>query len=235
MSFVRTLATLAAGFATAKGVEQYRKMGGMAGLQEKLKSSEQLDQMTAQVGQMMEKMGVKDGQAKLEETLRRMGDTGVKASEAATAGMGSLIAAMSGAAAAGTEQVGDMIDAMTGTGAATATMEENAKLMIRAMIQAAKADGEIDADERARILGHLGDITDDERAFVEEQMAAPVDPVALANDTSEAMRAQVYATAAMAVRVDNPAEAAYLDSLAKALGLDDTTLTRIRDQMGLAS
>ncbi|SIO56598.1 Uncharacterized membrane protein YebE, DUF533 family [Rhodovulum sp. ES.010] len=234
MSFVRTLATLAAGFAAAKGVDQYRKMGGMAGLQEKLRSNEQLGQMTAQVGEMMERMGVKDGQARLEETLKRMGEGSRKAGETATAGFGSLMTAISGAAAAGTHQATQMLDAITGTTAATATTEENAKLMIRAMIQAAKADGEIDAEERARIFDHLGDVSDAERAFVEAQMDAPVDPVGLAEDTSEAMRAQVYAAAATTVRLDNPAETAFLQNLATALGLEAETVARIRSGMGLS-
>ena len=33
MSFMRTLATVAVGFAAAKGVQKYTQMGGMAGMQ----------------------------------------------------------------------------------------------------------------------------------------------------------------------------------------------------------
>ena len=58
MSFVRTLATLAAGFAAAKGVEQYKKMGGMAGLKETLGNQDALSGMTDQVDQMMAKIGI---------------------------------------------------------------------------------------------------------------------------------------------------------------------------------
>ncbi|TCO69905.1 DUF533 domain-containing protein [Rhodovulum euryhalinum] len=233
MSFVRTLATLAAGFAAAKGVEQYRKMGGMAGLQDKLKSNEQVAQMTSQLDAMMEKMGVPGGTAKLQEMMARMGQGADRAGEAATAGLAGLMAALGGAAAAGTGQATQMMDALTGTGAASATMEENAKLMIRAMIQAAKSDGEIDPAEREKILSVMGDLSDEERAFVEEQLAAPVDPVALAGDTQEAMRAQVYAAAATAIHVDSPAEEAFLSNLARALGLDSQKVARIRAAMGL--
>ena len=112
-------------------------------------------------------------------------------------------------------------------------MEENAKLMIRAMIQAAKVDGEIDADERARILEVLGDVDAEERAFVEAQMAAPVDPTALAADTSEQMKSQVYATSLMAVKLDSAPEAQYLDGLAQALGLSDATRARVHAAMGV--
>ncbi|MEX5727308.1 uncharacterized membrane protein YebE (DUF533 family) [Rhodovulum iodosum] len=232
MSFVKTMATLAAGFAAAKGVEHYRKIGGMAGLQEKLKSNEQVSEMTAQLAGMMEKMGLPGGAKGVQDMFSRMGEPTARAGESATAGLAGLMAALGGAAAAGTSQAGEMANALTGHKMTTETMEENAKLMIRAMIQAAKADGEIDAEERARIFEHLGDVSEQERAFVEDQIAAPVDPAALAADTSDAMRAQVYATAAMAVRVDNAAEAAYLDNLAAALGLSDETVSHIHAAMG---
>jgi hypothetical protein len=38
MSFVRTLATLAAGYAAAKGMEKYKEMGGMAGVQKSMRT-----------------------------------------------------------------------------------------------------------------------------------------------------------------------------------------------------
>lgn len=235
MSFVRTLATLAAGFAAAKGVEQYRRMGGMAGIQDKMKSNEQLSQMTGQFDGLMERMGVPGGTKALQDMMARMGQTTAQAGEAATEGLAGLMASLGGAAAAGTEQAGQMMDALTGTSAASASQEENARLMIRAMIQAAKADGQIDADEQAKIMRFLGDVSEEERAFVEAELAAPVDPVALANDTSEAMRAQVYATAASAVRADSPAEDAYLSNLAAALGLDAQKVAQIRSTMGLST
>jgi len=233
MSFVRTLATLAAGFAAAKGLDKYRQMGGMAGLREEMKSNEQLSQMSEQFGGMLERMGVPGGASGFEQMMARLGTGASQAGASAQAGLAGLMKTLGAAAAAGTTQSAQMLDALTGTTAATATLEENAKLMIRAMIQAAKADGEIDDEERARIMAYLGDVSDEERAYVEEQMAAPVDALALAGDTNAAMRSQVYATAAMAVRVDTPGEVDYLNNLATALGLDSAEVARIRSQMGL--
>ncbi|ARE39786.1 putative membrane protein [Rhodovulum sp. P5] len=233
MSFVRTLATLAAGYAAAKGIDQYRKMGGMAGLQDAMKNNEQLSQMSGQFGTMLERMGVPGGAAAFDNMVAQFNETTARASDSASAGLAGLMKTFGSATAAGSTQAAQMMDAMTGTTAATATLEENAKLMIRAMLQAAKADGEIDAEEQAKIMEHLGEISAEERAFVEAEMNAPVDPMALANDTSEAMRAQVYATAAMAIRVDTPSETAYLQNLASALGLDPATVARIHGQMGL--
>ena len=117
--------------------------------------------------------------------------------------------------------------------------EENAKLMIRAMIQAAKADGEIDDEERAKIMEHLGELEPEELAFVKAELAAPVDVNALAMDTGEQMKAQVYAMSLMAIRVDKASEAAYLDGLAAALALqacEDTAraLTALEEALTIA-
>ncbi|MEM9344198.1 MAG: DUF533 domain-containing protein [Pseudomonadota bacterium] len=229
MSFVRTLATLAAGYAAAKGMEHMKKMGGMAGVTDALGNNPQL-------AGMMEKMGIPGGAAGLQGMLGQLtgGAGGGTANAGAMAGLGGLMSALTGGAAAGSEQSAQMMDALTGTTAATDTMEANAKLMIRAMIQAAKADGEIDADERDRILQHMGDeIDSEERAFIEEQLAAPVDVMALVNDTSTQMKAQVYATSLMAVRVDEQSEADYLNQLADALGLPNETRAAIHKSMGL--
>ncbi|MBK5935184.1 uncharacterized membrane protein YebE (DUF533 family) [Rhodovulum imhoffii] len=230
MSFVKTLATLAVGFAATKGVQKFQQMGGMAGMKQAMQSGGMMDQL----GGMMSKMGVSGGAGGLQGLMGQLGGPASNAGAAGMAGLGGLMAAMGGAAAAGSGQVAGLFDALTGTTAATSTMEDNAKLMIRAMIMAARADGEIDAEEQANIMQHLGDVSEEERAFVQQQMAAPVDPYALAADAGEQMAAQVYATSVMAVRVDNVAEAQYLDTLAAALGLSPEARERIHAAMGLS-
>ena len=230
MSFVKTLATLAAGFAAAKGYDKYKDMGGMPGVKEAMRSNPQLTEMSDQAFDMMEKMGLPTDQLKSmrDQFMNQSADAG------SAAGIGGLMSALGGGMAGGAEQTSAMIDAMTGTTVATDTMEANAKLMIRAMIQAAKADGEIDAEERAKIMDHLGDASKEERAFIEAELGAPVDAMALARDTSEQMGAQIYASALMTVRVDKVSEAEYLNQLAKGLGLSDETRARVHAAMGVS-
>ena len=232
MSFVRTLAALAAGFAAAKGVEKYRDMGGMAGVRKAMDENPTFKNMEAQMGEMMERLGVPGGSKGLRQMMDNWSGMASQMEGQAAAGFGGLLSALNGAMAAGTEQAGQMMDALTGTKSASGAMEENAKLMIRAMIQAAKADGEIDAEERARILDHLGDLDAEERAFVEAELDKPVDLHGLAADTGEQMKAQVYAMSLMAVRVDTQKEANYLDGLAAALGLSDATRAAVHKSMG---
>jgi uncharacterized membrane protein YebE (DUF533 family) len=155
MSFVKTLATLAAGFAAAKGYEKFRQMGGMSGLEKQLRDSAAPGGMADQVGDMAEKMGVPGGKKAVTDMFGKLGPQAADATKAAEAGLGSLMTAMQGAYASGAEKMGEMMSAVTGATPASAAVEENAMLMIRAMIQAAKADGEIDADEKAKILSYL--------------------------------------------------------------------------------
>ena len=230
MSFVRTLATLAAGFAAVKGHKKYKEMGGMPGVKDAVRGNPQMSQMSDQAFEMMEKMGLPTDQ------LKGLRDQfiGQSTDPNAALGMGGLMSSLGGGMAGGAEQTSSMIDAMSGNTAATDSMEENAKLMIRAMIQAAKADGEIDKEERAKILEHLGDIDKSERAFIEAEMGAPVDAAALAQDTSQQMAAQVYASALMTVKVDTFSETDYLNSLATALNLSDETRARVHSAMGVS-
>ena len=115
------------------------------------------------------------------------------------------------------------------------TPEQNAVagLMLRAMIQAAKADGRIDEAERERLLGQLGDLDKDDRAFIREQMAAPIDPQALAREVPKGLESQVYLMSLMAIDFDSEQEAAYLHDLAGALGLYRATANQIHDQVGV--
>lgn len=115
------------------------------------------------------------------------------------------------------------------------TPEQNAiaGLMLKAMIQAAKADGRIDDEERRKLLSHLGDdLDDEERAFIREQMAAPVDPEALARDVPRGMELQVYLVSLLAIDLDNEQEARYLHALAQAMGLSREAVNDIHEKAG---
>ncbi len=95
--------------------------------------------------------------------------------------------------------------------------------LLHAMIAAAKADGHVDADERARIVGRLDDIglSAEDRGFLEEELAAPIDIDRLAREaTTPAVAAEIYAASLLVITPDHPAEQAYLQLLAARLGLD---------------
>jgi uncharacterized membrane protein YebE (DUF533 family) len=113
------------------------------------------------------------------------------------------------------------------------TSPDSERLLLAAMISAAKADGTIDQDEMQKIIGKLGQVTPEEKQFVLEQMAAPVDLGALAGQVGgRAQAAQVYAASLLAIESDTEAEKAYLRELAASLGLDDGTVAQLHAMTG---
>lgn len=232
MSFVKALAAVAMGFAAAKGMDKYKTMGGMSGMQDMLKGAGD-SPMADQLGRLAEQMGVPGGSAGVKKMLGQMGASTASATEAGAAGLGGLMASMRGAAETGSKQATDMMEALFGDTPAADAMEQQAKLMLRAMIQAAKADGQIDAEEQKAIMARLGDLSEEEKAFVRAELQAPVDVAGLVRDAGTASREQVYSTSLAAIRVDNVAEATYLRNLALGLGLSDAERDAIHDRMGV--
>lgn len=232
MSFVKTLATLAVGFFAAKGVSKFQKMGGLDGVKDALANAGKPGGIGDQMSAMAEKLGMPGGREAVRGMVERFGAGAATATGQAEAGLGSLMSAMTGAAAVGARNMGGLVEALSGTTPAGEMVESDARLMIRAMIQAAKADGAIDAAEREAILAHLTDASAEEIAFVEAAFDAPPDLLALARDTSDTARAQVYSASLMVMTVDTEAERTYLRSLAAALQLGDETVAQIHAGMG---
>lgn len=121
--------------------------------------------------------------------------------------------------------------------AAGAAPAGDAVLLIRAMIASAAADGDIDPEERAKIMARLEGVgmTDDERRFIEQELASPgtVDQIA-AQVGSADMAQQVYMVSLAAITVDTDVERDYLRALAQRLGLDAVARERIHRDQGVA-
>ena len=117
-----------------------------------------------------------------------------------------------------------------------AELQDTALLVLRAMVNAAKADGAIDGGEMSRIMGKLHESgTDSEaRDFVMGELQKPLDLDALVRDVkSQEVAVQVYGASLLAIEVDAPAERDYLQRLANALGLDGETVERVHASLGL--
>tara|TARA_R110002111_G_scaffold49077_3_gene86824 strand:- start:137 stop:787 length:651 start_codon:yes stop_codon:yes gene_type:complete len=108
-------------------------------------------------------------------------------------------------------------------------------LMLTAMIQAAKSDGVFDEDEKEKLLGHLGDVDEEEAAFVQAQMQAPVDVDALVANTPEGLGPQIYTVSVMAIDLDTRDEAEYLHKLATGYGMTPAQVNEIHAELGVPS
>ena len=113
-----------------------------------------------------------------------------------------------------------------------------ARTLLRAMIAAAKADGKIDAAEKERIFARLNtlDLSSEDKAFVFDELAAPLDLNAvIAGASSPEIAAEIYAASLVAIESETPAEKAYLNMLAIRLELDPGLVTEIHNMAGAAS
>ena len=115
----------------------------------------------------------------------------------------------------------------------TTQTHQQALAFIKAMINAAKADGQIDAEEQQKIVSKLGDVGPQEAAFIREEMTKPLNFDFFADITQD-MTPQIYAVSLMAISLDTPAEISYMQQLAQGLGLDAQTVNGIHAQLGLA-
>lgn len=109
------------------------------------------------------------------------------------------------------------------------------RVLLTAMISAAKADGQIDQGEMQKIIGKIStdSVTPQEKQFVLDQMAAPLDVEGLAAEArSPAQAAQIYAASILAIDVDSDQERSYLQNLAQALRLDRGTVDQLHKMTG---
>lgn len=116
-------------------------------------------------------------------------------------------------------------------------LQNTAQLAIRAMIDAAKADGAIDGGEMSRIMGKLKDLGTDDgaRDFVMNELQKPLDLEGLVRSVhSPEVAVQVYSASLLAIEVDTPAEKEYLQKLAEGLGLDAQTVSKVHQALGLS-
>ena len=110
--------------------------------------------------------------------------------------------------------------------------EEEAMVLIQAMTNAAKADGEVDAQEIDAIIGRAGDLDDEGEAFVRAQLSLPLDLDAFIDSVPGGMEAEVYTLSLLPIEVDTAAETNYLADLRVGLGLSDEQATDIHEALG---
>ena len=103
--------------------------------------------------------------------------------------------------------------------------ELSAALMLRAVIQAVKCDGELDDQERARLMQAMGEVDQSEVQAVQAELRRPVDVAGL--------EPQIYMVSLMAIDLDQKAEADYLHQLAGALDLTPDQVNAIHDKAGV--
>lgn len=138
---------------------------------------------------------------------------------------------------------GQMLQQMLGGGAAQPAqdpvagmnrqqVDDQATVLIRAMCNAAKADGQIDEQEQKNILQRMGDVGEQEIAFLKQELAQPLDVQGFIASVPQDLAQQTYAMSLFAIKLDTQAEAQYLGQLAQGLNLDTQVCNQIHEQLG---
>ena len=109
---------------------------------------------------------------------------------------------------------------------------DDAIVLIRAMINAAKSDGDISEAEQQNILERLGNPTPDVIGFLQNEFAQPLDVREFAWNVPLGLEQKVYTMSLAAIELDVNTEAAYLRDLAHGLRLTPEVCNQIHRQFG---
>lgn len=259
MGLMRTLVNVAVGVAIAKGVQamsgrsrsgsaRSSSGGGLGGMLDNVlgRGAEQAPTRQAGRGTPFGRGTDRDGlEGMLDGVLR--GGSGARSTArnprktAPKGGLDDLIIGGSRGASGG--GFGDLLGGLAGgaIGAATGprTLAEprereetlEAGILLRCMVQAAKCDGDLDADEKAKLMEAMGDATQAEIEFVNAELSAEVDVDDLVRQIPNGMEEKAYLMSLMAINLDQQNEAEYLHRLATALELSEDDVNRLHDQL----
>ena len=121
--------------------------------------------------------------------------------------------------------------------ATPAQAASDAEIILTAMIDAAKADGQVDADELNKITSRIQStgIGQEGMNYIIAQLQAPMatNKIIAATRGKPELAAEVYSASLMAIDVDTAAERNYLDKLAGAMGLSRAVVNNIEQIVGM--
>ncbi len=112
------------------------------------------------------------------------------------------------------------------------SLNEQAEVLVRAMVQAAKSDGQITTAEQDEIIRQLGDVSQDEIEFLRSEFAKQANAREFAWSVPLGMEEQVYQISLIAIDLDEYKEAQYLADLAHGLRLAPERCNAIHKRLG---
>jgi|GEM_PF-5040052 len=109
---------------------------------------------------------------------------------------------------------------------------QQAQLLIRAMIYAARSDGRLDPREQENIVSQMGYLSPQERQFLQFESTRPIDIRQFAREVPPGLEDEVYAVSLTAIDLDTNREARYLRKLATELELCRDEVEYLHRQVG---
>jgi hypothetical protein len=111
---------------------------------------------------------------------------------------------------------------------------EEAELLVQAMLNAAKCDHEISETEQQAIFKQIGEPTPEVLAYLRKEIQKPLNVREFAWSVPVGMEQKVYAISILAMDLKSQAEGRYLDELAQGLRLSSETRSEIHRHYGLS-
>ena len=121
------------------------------------------------------------------------------------------------------------------SGSSSKESGERALILIRAMVNAAKADGQIDDDEQKKIISRLSDRSRETIDFLRQEFARPVNVGEFARSVPLGMEQQVYMLSLITMDLNTAGEAQYLTELSDALRISPEVRKQIHERVGAPS
>ncbi len=109
---------------------------------------------------------------------------------------------------------------------------ELALVLCRAMVSAAKADGQVSPQEQQSILQHFEGSSAEATRFLREELSRPLDVREFAWSVPIGMEQQVYGMSLLAIDVDARSETQYLADLAHGLRLTPEVCEQLQQRYG---
>lgn len=110
---------------------------------------------------------------------------------------------------------------------------EEAELLVQAMLNAAKCDQEISETEQQAIFKQIGEPTPEVLAYLRKEIQKPLDVREFAWSVPVGMEQKVYAISILAMDLKSQAETRYLEDLARGLRLSPEVRSEIHRHYGL--
>jgi len=117
-----------------------------------------------------------------------------------------------------------------------AVLEQKAQLVIKGMLNAAKSDGQVSADEVLRITNRLKEagMDADTESWIMAELRHPLDLDAFVTEIPDQQTAaEIYAASLLAVEVDTEEERSYLADYARKTGIDGPVARQIEQTLGV--
>ena len=108
---------------------------------------------------------------------------------------------------------------------------EEVYILLKAMVNAAKADGEVDEFEQKKIMEYMGDMSKVEKIFVEYELKKTLDLKTFLKEIPKGMEQQVYYMSLFTIDLDNEEEREYLETLANKLNLTFNVINNIHESL----